>query len=132
MSPSRVDSGTSEKSGRRARNKNEASKIWVYETDSQQSRTIRREELRAISPGTSPVSGTFTSTNFGTVKAGTEPLFFEIPVPAGKRYLDITMPEDKDRGLGPSQIASVSVPWSVFVRTSLFKDPAVLYVTSRC
>lgn len=72
------------------------------------------------------------STDLVAANSGSESSCFEIPVPAGKRYLDIVMPEDKARGLGPSQIASVSVPWSVFVRTSVFKDPAVLYVTTRC
>lgn len=86
-----------------------------------------------MSPGISPIfKGGKDSTDFLTDNPGKEPSYFEIPVPAGKRHLNVILPEDTKRGLGPSQIATVSVPWSVFVQTSLFKNPTSLYVTTRC
>lgn len=71
------------------------------------------------------------STDIGIGTADEGSTVIKIPVPAGKKYLDIIVPGDEARGLGPSHIASVSVPWSVFVQTSVFNHPAVLYVTSR-
>lgn len=132
MLPGHTDSNKREKDGRphrKARNKDEAPKIWVYETDSQRSRTVR--QTPPAPPGT---FGTFekgrNSTKFQPGVDGAP--YFKLEVPAGKRHMDIVMPEDKVSGLGPSQIASVSVPWSVFVKTSVFKNPAFLYVTPRC
>jgi hypothetical protein len=61
-----------------------------------------------------------------------EPTFLPVSIRQGTRNVDVVLPADQEHSLGATQIASVPIPWTVFLKNSLSRNRRVLYVTGRC
>jgi len=88
--------------------------ILVYETEKHESRQVSRDKLK----------------DSYKAKHATEPVFLMVPIEPYRKRVDVILPGEK--GLGPIRIASVSIPWKVFIKTSILRHPDTLYVTARC
>lgn len=113
----------------------EESKMWIYETGSQQTKIVRKEDLQTSYKSQSIFTKIQLRSAKNAILSGShaaEPSFIPIKVHAGRKHVDVILPENKERGLGSMQIASVTVPWSVFMRTSVMRQETSLYITSKC
>ncbi len=71
------------------------------------------------------------STDSSTGK-GEQPTFVELPVKRGSKHVAVNSPNDRESGLGSAQIASVTIPLSMFLKNSLLGLHESVYVTARC
>jgi hypothetical protein len=112
----------------------EEENMLVYETETQQSRKIKRRALQASYQSTSSLSllqGLCMLILRQETKAK-EPTFLPVSIRQGTRNVDVVLPADQEHSLGATQIASVPIPWTVFLKNSLSRNRRVLYVTGRC
>lgn len=115
--------------------------LLVYETDQQKLRVIKCKDLKDSYGERQTQILVLPLLRFGGADCdqcqgddSATLLFRAIPIEPGERRVDIIMPADdpSSKGLGQTCIASIQIPWGIFLMTSILRQHKNVYITNSC